>query len=139
MFAKAVPMRLDIVERTMLLIAVAQGAALLLHDLGRDPAGHPLQVSVVNALMLQLPLYLSALGGQGTVWALAAMRWPRARMIIDPLGAIIATIVIIVTQVDLGMQRFRGERLSIHHLQLYGSANVADTDWIRPVLDMPGF
>ena len=131
--------RLDILERTMLLMAVAQIAALLLHDLGRDPAGHPLQVSVVNALMLQLPLHLSALGGQGMVWALAATRWPRARLIIDPLGAIIATIVIVLTHVDLGMQRFRGERLSLNHLTLYGSTDVANSDWIRPMLDMPGF
>lgn len=131
--------RLDIVERTMLLTAVAQIAALLLHDLGRDPAGHPLQVSVVNALMLQVPLYVSALGGQAMLWALVATRWPRARAVIDPVGVLLVSIIMIVTQIDLGMQRFRGERLSIHQLQLYGSANVANADWIRPVLDMPGF
>ena len=112
--------------------------ALVAHDIGHDPAGHPLQVSVGNALMLQLPLYLSALALLLALWSAVAWQWPRRRAIVDAMCVLLCVVIVWLTQLDLGMQRFRGERIALAHLRLYGSGQVINADWILPLLDMPG-
>ncbi|MEI6738744.1 MAG: sulfatase-like hydrolase/transferase [Gemmatimonadaceae bacterium] len=111
--------------------------ALIAHDIGRDPAGHALQVSVGNALMLQLPLYLSTLALLMAVWSAMAKGWPRRRPLVDALAVFLCVALVWLTQLDLGMQRFRGERIALAHLRLYGSGQVINSDWILPLLEMP--
>lgn len=130
--------RLDLPARVCAILALGQCVALGMQSVGHDPSGHPLQVSPVNALMLQVPLYLYIVCIVAVVWYAAAAVLRRGRRIIDALGAATALGMLFVTVLDLGMQRFRGERLSLSQIATYGSSNVLSSEWILPVLDARG-
>ena len=122
----------------MTVTCLSQLVAVVAYDVGVDPAGHALQVSPLNALMLQVPLYLCALLVPAGLWALVAVAWPKGRRVVDVAGGLAAALLVLVTQLDFGMQRFRGERLSLNHLVTYGTSDGLNSDWIRPVLELPG-
>lgn len=115
-----------------------QCLALGLQSVGHDPAGQPLQVSPLNALMLQVPLYLYSLLVMVAAWYAALAVVPRGRRLIDAAGSLLAILLLFVVLLDLGMQRFRGERLSLRHVTAYGTSSVLNSDWIMPVMDTPG-
>jgi arylsulfatase A-like enzyme len=131
-------LRHELPARVGAILAIAQCLALVGQSVGHDPAGHPLQVSPINALMLQVPMYLYVVCILVAVWYAASALAIRGRRLVDAAGAITAVVMLFVVVVDLGMQRFRGERLSLGHIATYGSGSVLNSDWILPVLDARG-
>ena len=121
--------------RTLVVCAAAQLTLLLLHDFGSDAAGHALQVSPVNALMLQVPLYAVGLLIPAAIWSTACWWWPQRRRVWTVIGTSVAMLFMIIAVLDLGMQRFRGERLSLSQISTYGTGNAINGDWILPVLE----
>ncbi|MGV3707454.1 MAG: LTA synthase family protein [Gemmatimonas sp.] len=119
------------------IVAIAQMVGLLSLDLGRDAAGHPFQVSLINALMLQVPLYACALLAFGTLWALLLTALPRAHKVINTFGVLAAIVIVFVSEIDTGMQRFRGERVSWAQLGSYLNPDAVTGDWLGAVLDQP--
>lgn len=116
---------------------VCQMAGLLLHNFGTDAAGQAMQVSPLNSLMLAIPLY--------TCWVLVmAAGWMVAWMVLRPLrgvvtvsGVAVAYLVLLITQLDFGMQRYRGERISLVHFRTYLTPNVVNGDWLGPLVADP--
>lgn len=131
------PPRRDPATRTLVIVAASQLVALLTYDLGHDPAGRALQASLLNALMLQVPLYLAALVAPVALWAAAARLLGRWRIVVDTPAIVLAAFLAFIAHLDLWLQRFRGERLSLNHFAAYGSGNILNSDWIRPVLEVP--
>jgi arylsulfatase A-like enzyme len=125
------------VWRALWITALSELVGLLLYDLGQDATGHALQASLINALMLQVPLYLSALLAPAAAWALVRALVPPLRRAIDLVGVTGAAALVLLAHFDLGMQRFRGERASLNHLIAYASPEAMNSDWIRPVLEVP--
>ncbi|MBX9929288.1 MAG: sulfatase-like hydrolase/transferase [Gemmatimonadaceae bacterium] len=111
----------------------AQSIGLILHDLARDPAGHPLEVAPVNALMLQLPLYATALLLQAGLWVAMRRLVPVARRVVDPVMILGLLLSVALSAFDLGLQQFRGERLGWNHFTSYDGAGVLNADWLDPV------
>lgn len=123
--------------RAFTICATAQLVLLFLHDFGADAAGHALQVSPVNALMLQVPLYAVALLIPAAAWSAANWLFPRLQRGWSLIGTIVAALVMLIAVLDLGMQRFRGERLTVSQLATYGTGSLLNSDWILPVLESP--
>ncbi|HEX7939371.1 MAG TPA: sulfatase-like hydrolase/transferase, partial [Gemmatimonadaceae bacterium] len=121
--------------RALLVCGAAQFALLLLHDFGADAAGHALQVSPVNALMLQGPLYGAGLLVPAALWSAANWLWPRYKRGWNLIGTLVALTLMIISVLDFGMQRFRGERLSLNQFSAYGTGSVLNSDWLLPVLE----
>ena len=118
---------------------VSRMIGLLIFNFGTDAAGQQLQVSPLNSLMLAVPYY--------TCWSLLAAAaffaaWrllPHARSAVTALGVATSLALILLTQVDFGMQRFRGERLSLVHLRTYLTPNLINGDWLGPVTEDPKY
>ncbi len=125
----------DLPARALAICSVAQLALLLIHNLGSDAAGHPLQVSPVNALMLQAPMYAVGLLVPASLWSAACWLFPRLRRGWNAIGTLVAFLLMFVAVLDLGMQRFRGERIALNHFATYGTGGVMNSDWVRPVLN----
>jgi arylsulfatase A-like enzyme len=128
---------LAVIRSAVVIVGLAQAIGLLSLDLGRDAAGHPFQVSLVNALMLQLPLYACALLGFGAMWAVLHAVLPRAHNLVNALGCLVAIGIVFVSEIDIGMQRFRGERVSWAQLGGYLNPDAVTGDWLGAVLDQP--
>lgn len=131
-------LRHELPARVCSILVVGQCVALAMQSVGHDPSGHPLQVSPVNALMLQVPLYAYVVLILAAAWYAAAAFVRRGRGLLDAAGTAIAVVTLFITILDLGMQRFRGERLSLGQFATYGTGNLLNSDWIRPVLDARG-
>lgn len=120
---------------------LSQMAGLLLYSFGTDPSGHALQVSPLNALMISVPLYSSHLLAIAAVsfalWLLLRWSWRPLGAVVTCLGVLSSATLIILTHVDFGMQRLRGERVSLAQLTLYSSGNVINSDWLRPLAERP--
>lgn len=118
---------------------VCQMAGLVLHDFGTDAAGQALQVSPLNALMIAVPFYtcwvLIIAAAFLALWLVAG----RARGAVTVLGVISAMALILLTQVDFGMQRYRGERFSLVHLKTYATPSVVNGDWLGPLAQDPKY
>lgn len=130
--------RTELPARVGATLAIAQCVALVAQSVGHDPAGHPLQVSPVNALMLQVPEYLLVVLLLVAAWYTLLALAPRAQRVIGAAGTLGSVAMLVLTLLDLGMQRFRGERLSLSQISTYGSSQLANSDWILPVLDARG-
>jgi arylsulfatase A-like enzyme len=124
-------------RRAFAVSALAQLALLVMHDIGRDPAGHRLQASPVVALGIQLPLYALPLLGGTAVWA-ALSRLVALRTISCVLGVAWTMVTLLLVTFDLGMQRFRAEPLSWNHIASYAGAGLANADWVQPVVEQSG-
>lgn len=136
-------------RRAFAVSALAQLALLVVHDLGRDPAGHRLQASPVVALGIQLPLYALPLLGGTAIWAALSLLVDIPRRVAGwstrSLHAVVGTAgvgwtlaTLLLVSLDLGMQRFRAEPLSWNHFAAYSGAGLANADWVKPVADQPG-
>ena len=123
--------------RALVVCGVAQLALLLLHDFGADVAGHALQVSPVNALMLQVPLYAVGLLIPTAVWCTAYWLWPRFQKGWTVVGTTVAMLLMCVSVLDFGMQRFRGERVSLSQLSTYGTGNIESMATVVPTTVHP--
>lgn len=108
---------------------------VLAYTLGSDSAGHALEVSPVNALMITVPLYSSCLLAMVGTLLLARRAVPRLRVLIASVVAVLAPLVIVLTYVDLAMQRFRGERLTLSILKTYLTPDAVSGDWVQPFLE----
>jgi hypothetical protein len=118
---------------------VSQMAGLLLFNFGTDVAGQPLQVSPLNSLMLAVPYYTCWILLMAAAWLALWRIAGRARWLVTASGVAAAFALIVITQGDFGMQRFRGERLTLVHLRTYLTGNVLDADWLRPVAENPRY
>ncbi len=116
---------------------LSQMLGLALYSFGSDPSGHPLQVSPLNALMISVPLYTSWVLGLAAVLITAWVALRPLRAAVSACSLALCAVLILLTQIDFGMQRFRGERLSLRHFNLYASGNVINGDWLRPVVERP--
>ncbi len=112
---------------------------LLLFSFGKDAAGQAVQVSPLNSLMIAVPLYTCWLLVMTGVWLLVWKMVPVARRLTTASGIVVAFALILLTEVDFGMQLFRGERLSLTHFKTYVTPDVVNADWLVPVLADPGF
>ncbi len=117
----------------------SQMAGLLLFNFGTDAAGQQLQVSPLNSLMIAVPLYTCWILVMAAVWLALWKALPRARRFVTASGVATAFALILLTQVDFGMQRFRGERLSLVHFRTYLTPSVINGDWLTPVADDPKY
>ncbi|MFI5232995.1 MAG: LTA synthase family protein [Gemmatimonadales bacterium] len=117
----------------------AQMAGLLLFNFGTDAAGQQLQVSPLNSLMLAVPLYSCWILLIAAAWLALWRAVAPARWFVTATGVTTAFALILITQVDFGMQRFRGERLSLVHFRTYLTPSVMDGDWLTPVADDPKY
>ncbi len=116
---------------------LSQMAGLVLYSFGTDPSGHALQVSPLNALMISVPLYTArVLEIAAALFALWLVLRP-LRAIVTMFGVALCVVLIVVTHVDFGMQRMRGERLSLAQFSVYVSGNVINSDWLRPLVERP--
>ena len=142
-------------RRAFVIAATATTALLLLQDFGRDPGGHPLQSSPLVALAIQLPLHALPLLGGTAVWAAlhavigvalgGSSSGPRKGQVANTLhlgvrlaGSAWTIVTLLLTVLDLGMQRFRAEPLSWNHLAAYAGTGVVNGNWIGPVVDQGG-
>ena len=118
---------------------VTQIAGLFFFCLGHDPAGHPLVTSPLNTLMIAVPLYtawwLVLAGSLVALWWLAGA----LRHGVTAIAVAVSAGLMLMSEIDLGMQRFRGERLSAAHLQAYGTTSLFNSDWIAPVIQDPWY
>ncbi len=64
---------------------------------------------------------------------------PFARRIVTAAGVVASLALILLAQVDFGMQRYRGERFSLVHLRTYMTSNVINGDWIGPLVQDPKY
>lgn len=135
--ASPTPVRDDLLGKAVLVTGLAQLAGLLIQDFGSDATGHALEVSPLNALMLQVPLYASGLFAMAAAWTLVRALLPRAHRVVDLLGVLVMAALVAVTEVDFGMQRFRGERVSLNQFTTYGTGDVLNSDWVAPLLASP--
>jgi hypothetical protein len=117
----------------------AQMAGLLLFNFGTDAAGQQLQVSPLNSLMLAVPLYTCWILLMAAAWFTVWKALPHARWLVTASGVATAFALILLTQVDFGMQRFRGERLSLTHFRAYLTPNMVNSDWLTPVAEDPKY
>jgi len=117
---------------------LSQMAGLLLYSFGTDPSGHALQVSPLNALMISAPLYTSRLLELAALLFVSWIVLRPFRGVVTVVGVALCAALVVVTHVDFGMQRFRGERLSLAQFRMYASGNLINGDWLRPVVERPG-
>lgn len=116
-----------------------QMAGLLLFNFGTDVTGQPLQVSPLNSLMLAVPYYTCWILLLAAAWLALWRIAGRARWLVTASGVVFAYALVLLAQLDFGMQRLRGERFSLVHLRTYVSPNVADADWLRPIAEDPRY
>jgi hypothetical protein len=116
---------------------LSQMAGLLLYSFGTDPSGHALQVSPLNALMISVPLYTSRVLEIAVVLFTLWIVLRPLRGIVSVAGVTGCAVLIVITHVDFGMQRLRGERLSLAQVSIYSSGNLINGDWLRPVIERP--
>ncbi len=117
----------------------SQVAGLLLYNFGTDVAGQPLQASPLNSLMLAVPYYSCWILLMAAAWLALWIVAKPARWLVTASGVAVAFALIALTQLDFGMQLFRGERFSFVHLRTYLSRSVLDADWMRPVAEHPRY
>ena len=117
----------------------SQMAGLLLFNFGTDAAGQQLQVSPLNSLMIAVPLYTCWILVMAAVWLATWKVLRPVRWLVSSTGVATGFALILLTQVDFGMQRLRGERLSLVHLRTYLTPSMFDADWVRPVAEDPKY
>ncbi len=117
----------------------AQIAGLVLHHFGDDPAGHPLFSSPLNTLMISVPLYTAWLLLLAAAWGALWKIIPPLRPAVSATGLAVAGGLVLLGQIDFGMQRFRGERLSLTHFRTYSPGGVLNSDVFGPVLKHPSY
>ena len=118
---------------------LSQMVALLAYTLGHDPAGHALEVSPLNALMITVPLYSAWIFGIVGVALLLRHAVSKARTVIAACVAGLALLLIVLTPVDLALQRFRGERLTPSLVRTYFTRDIVNEDWLRPFVESPNY
>lgn len=117
----------------------SQMAGLVLFNFGTDAAGQQLQVSPLNSLMIAVPLYSCWILVMAAAWMALWKAARPARWLVTATGVATAFALVLITQVDFGMQRFRGERLSLMHFRTYLTPNMVNGDWILPVAEDPKY
>ena len=117
----------------------SQMAGLFLFNFGTDAAGQQLQVSPLNSLMIAVPLYTCWILVMAAAWLALWKAVRPARWLVTTTGVATGFALVLLTQVDFGMQRLRGERLSLVHLRTYLTPSVFDVDWVRPVAEDPKY
>ncbi len=122
-----------------LLLIVARAAGLVLHFMSRDPNGNALSSSPGQSLLIALPYHgafvLSVVGILLGLWKLL----PSLRTALTAVGVPLCLALIVVGQVDLGMQWFIGQRFSPMIFRTYVGGNLLSSDLYQPVLHHLGY
>ena len=127
------------VVRAFWICWICQICGLVVFNFGTDAAGQAVQVSPLNSLMIGVPLYTAWLCVIGGVWIAVWMVVPVGRRVVSAGAILFSAILILLTEVDFGMQLFRGERISLLHFKAYLTPSVVNGDWLGPVLQDRAF
>lgn len=121
------------------LLVAARALALGLHFMSSDPNGNAISASPGQSLLIAVPYHGAFV--LTTVWLLlAAWKLFRPlRAVITVLGIGLCLALIVVGQVDLGMQWFIGQRFSPMIFGTYVGGRVFSSDLYAPVLHHPGY
>jgi arylsulfatase A-like enzyme len=113
---------------------VARAVGIVLHYTSHDPNGNPISASPFETLVIALP-YHGAVLLTGTAILLGLWKLlPRARWPVTAVGLVLAPLVVVVGQIDLGMQWFIGQRFSPSAASTYVGASVLSSDVLGPLL-----
>jgi arylsulfatase A-like enzyme len=119
-----------------LLIGV-RAVGLVAHFCSRDPNGNAIAASPANSLLIALPYHgavvLTVVAALLLLWKIARP----ARAIITIAGIALCLAMIILGQIDLGMQWFIGQRFSPMVFDTYIGGHLFSSDLYAPVLFHP--
>ena len=119
------------------LLIGARALGLALHFMAHDPNGNPISASPGQSLLIAIPYHgafvLSTVLILLTAWKLLRP----ARPLITGLGIALCLGLIMVGQIDLGMQWFIGQRFSPMVFGTYVGGDILSSDLYAPVLHHP--
>lgn len=121
------------------LLMAVRALGLFLHFTSRDPTGNLISSSPGQSLLIALPYHGEVVVGAILLVLLGWRAVPPLRPALTVIGTTLFLVMVVIGQLDLGMQWFVGQRFSPMVFDTYVGESLLSDDLLAPLLHEPRY